>query len=332
MLVPLILNLFACNTGFDAVSIYPIYGFVDGCDAITVSGHGFSDQMEAYIGDNPISDVSYPEPNEELPQASEVGYQFYGRVPPSTDGTGYHDVTVWNGDQSDTISGSGAYYYVACPQDGLLTSYTVASGGDTTSYGYYMAIGVGGGATIEVSGCNLTEGVYAQVVDMSDNPVSEPIALTPTCSTARASFAAPPVPAAGTYFLRLVSADGGTVYSGAGGAYCSSSDTGSSYYYSSYAVTSTDTTTETTTTTATTDTTDTDTTTTTTDTSDSGDTTTTTTTTTTTETGATTATTTTVDTSGSTTWVGPGLDTSVPRDTAYGGSAYGCYPLVYGGV
>lgn len=225
MIVPLFLSLFACNTvGFDAVSINPIYGFVDGCGAATVSGHGFGespDAISATIGDNPITGITFPDANTELPQANELGYMFSGTIPASTDlAVGYQDVTVALGDQTDTITGSGAFYYVACPQNGLLSE---VHGGD----------GIAAGATVSVIGCNLGEDVYVQVVDATNTPVSSPTALTHTCGTGGAEFTAPVVPADGTYFVQLTDATG-NVYSGANGDYCAAAtdaDTSNDYIY-----------------------------------------------------------------------------------------------------
>lgn len=218
MLIPLFLSILGCNTvGFDAVSIFPIYGFVDGCNDITVSGHGFGEKVSATIGDNPITNITQPSEDTETPAANEKGFMFFGIVPPATDGlTGLNDVTVANESdagvlQTDTITGSGAYYYVACPAPGLISSVV---GGD----------GIAAGAEVTILGCNLG-GTYAEIVDSDDVPVSAPIPLTPSdCGSGRSTFAAPSVPSDGTYYLRVTDADG-NVYSGSSASSCENTDT-----------------------------------------------------------------------------------------------------------
>lgn len=251
MLIPLFLSTLGCNTvGFDAVSINPIYGFVDGCNDITVSGHGFGEKVGASIGDNPITNVEQPSEDTETPAATEKGFMFSGWVPPATDGaTGLHDVTVVNESedgtvQTDTITGSGGYYYVACPAPGLISSVGPGTG-------------VSVGAEITVIGCNLG-GLYAEVIDLEDVPVAAPIPLTASeCGSGRSTFSAPSVPADTTYYVRVTDADG-NVYSGATATSCENVDTA--------------------------------------------------------------------------VYIPPGVDSSIYRDTAYVGGAYGCYSLTYGGA
>lgn len=204
----LLLGTSCSNTTFDAVSIRPIYGWVDGCTPVTVTGRGFGDDVEVYIGDQKLSGLTGAA--EEI----DKGFLVNGIVPPSLLGKGYQDVTVRTGGKEDVITGSGAYYYVECPALGYLESYGPAEG-------------VAAGTSISLAGCGLdAAAIKVRLLDSTATPVGSDIAITSSCGTASASFVAPTVPADGEYYLTLVDADGNTL----AGAPCPPPDTGDTAY------------------------------------------------------------------------------------------------------
>jgi hypothetical protein len=185
--------LVSCNKpGFNAVSIRPIDGWVDGCNAIVIGGSGFGDDVTATIGGVAIVGASVPDKN-----SSDYGYEVLGYAPPSTIGKGYQDVVVTSDGKSDTITGSGAYYYKTCPMPGYI---------DSISWTDSLAAS----STITLTGCSLdTTVVKARVIDSTSVQVGSDISLTSSCGTAIATFSAPSVPdPAGTYYLELVDGDG----------------------------------------------------------------------------------------------------------------------------
>jgi len=198
---PLLL-LIGCNTaGFDAVAISPIYGWVDGCSTVTISGHGFSEQATATVGGQSVTGITLPE------RALDKGYLFTATVPAAS-AAGYADVVVTDGDNTATITGSGAYYYVACPAVGYLESYGPSEG-------------VTAGATVTITGCGFdAAAVRGQIVDAAGSPQGGAFALTSACGTASVSFEAPAL-ADGTWYLELVDADGAVL----SGAPCPPEDT-----------------------------------------------------------------------------------------------------------
>lgn len=207
----LLLSLLSCNqSGFDAVAIRPIYGWTDGCTAVTITGRGFGDDVTAKIGDQALTGVTVP-PADDI----DHGYAMTGVMPASNFGKGYADVTVTSGDKSSVITGSGAYYYVDCPQPGYIEALSVTEGLAT-------------GTTVNITGCGLdSAALKVQLFDADGvTAVGSPIALTSVCGTANVSFTAPAVPADGTYYLTLV--DGaGTVLAGAPCPPLDSADTAS---------------------------------------------------------------------------------------------------------
>jgi len=98
----------SCNTaGFAAVSIRPVYGFEDGCNPVTVYGHGFDDGTTVSIGDNPMTNLVQPD------GGFDQGFRIDGNVPAGSAGT-FADVNVTTaaGEKSTIPEG---YYYLACP-------------------------------------------------------------------------------------------------------------------------------------------------------------------------------------------------------------------------
>lgn len=202
--LPAAVLLAGCNNpGFEAVSIRPIYGWVDGCNPVRVSGHGFGDDVKVTIGDRDdaaaqaeLASVTFPE--KEL----DKGYFVEGVMPAAVTGTnGYADVVVTTGGQTSVID--DAYYYVACPGLGYTESASPTEG-------------LVGGETITLSGCGLdAAAVQAWVVDATGAPVvPAALPLTSACGTASATFAAPAL-AKGTYYLLLTDLDGNPLFGGA---------------------------------------------------------------------------------------------------------------------
>lgn len=187
--------LASCNKpGFQAISIRPIDGWVDGCNPILISGSGFGDDVTAMIGDQAVTSITLPP--KETGVDSEYGYQLFGIAPPSTIGKGYQDVTVTSGGKSDTITGSGAYYYKDCPGPGYIE-------------GISQTEGLASGTAITITGCGLdSESLKVRVVDSANVAVGADLSLTKSCGTAVVTFSAPAVPADGTYYLEVVDVDG----------------------------------------------------------------------------------------------------------------------------
>lgn len=190
-LFPLTLLLQACNPtpAFNAVAISPIYGWVDGCNAVTITGAGFGDDVAATVGGKPVTNVQLPE------DATDKGYQFTATMP-AGDAPGYADVVVTSGENTDTISGSGAYYYVACPQAGYIEAIEPTEG-------------LAAGTTLSLTGCGLdAAGLTAQFVAADGTTVGATgVALASTCGTASVTIAAPDL-AAGVWYLQLLDETG----------------------------------------------------------------------------------------------------------------------------
>lgn len=163
-------GLASCNAtaiGFGVVSVTPIYGWEDGCNAVAVRGHGFDDGATAAFGTAPLEDAELPGTD-----ASERGFQLWGTAPAGTDG--YADIVVTNGD-GETSTLAGGYRYLACPRD-FLPEYVTPQSPDGS---------VTAGTVIDVTGCNLGGATKVKVGD------ADPVPLTLGCRTATATFVAP---------------------------------------------------------------------------------------------------------------------------------------------
>lgn len=165
--------------GYEAVDISPGYGYVDGCDSVQVSGHGFGEDpsvISATIGPNPLEDITFPDPAE---NPFDVGFVFFGTIPTATGEAGPVDVTVTRSDTGETSTIENGFYYVACP-----ASPTVEAIAPTT--------GVAAGTTISLAGCDIDTALYNVTLHepLTGAEVAE-ADLTAVCSTAVASFAAP---------------------------------------------------------------------------------------------------------------------------------------------
>jgi hypothetical protein len=188
----LILAFIGCGLQFDAVSISPIYGWVDGCNTVTIAGHGFGDDVTATIGANAVTDIVLP--TNELDR----GFRFDAVVPTGA-APGLYDVTVTTGGVSSVITGSGGYTYVACPARGTIDAVGASS--------------AGAGASVEMTGCSLDVGLKMQFIGADGVAVGDPAPLTSACGTARTTFTVPAVPD-GAYYVTLVDEAGTTVSGG----------------------------------------------------------------------------------------------------------------------
>lgn len=174
------------DAGFGVVSISPIYGWSEGCNRVTISGHGFREGVRAKVGIAELTEIDQPE------RAIDQGYLFTGEVPEGT--PGYADVTVWQGTESDSLQGTARYYFVACP--GMAID-TVEAQCEATA-----------GGSVTLTGCGLDPAaIDVQLVDAAGAPVAAPAALAAECRTGRASFTVPDL-APGTYWIELVGKSG----------------------------------------------------------------------------------------------------------------------------
>jgi hypothetical protein len=180
------LALAGCNTvGFGVISMEPIYGWVDGCTDVKVSGHGFDPDASATLGGVALTDLTQPD------GLLDEGYQLFGRTPPSPTGaTGYADLTVTSGGESGTLA--QAFWYAACPGAGF------ADGADPAE--------VTEGATVTLSGCGLDPATQAVRVG-----TSAALPIEASCGTARATFTAPGLPA-GTWYVGVFDLAGTQIF------------------------------------------------------------------------------------------------------------------------
>jgi hypothetical protein len=187
-----LLTLFACDHGLNAVAISPIYGWVDGCNAVAITGHGFGDDVSATVGGRALEN---PVPAQGL---LTKGFRLDGTIPAATQ-PGLVDVVVTSGGTTDTLTGSGGYTYVACPQRAWVDAVDTPAGvhGDVVTF----------------TGCSLDTALRARLVRADgalatapDGTTPAPTALTSACGTARATFTVPAV-TDGDYFVQLLAED-----------------------------------------------------------------------------------------------------------------------------
>ncbi len=230
--MPLAAALVSCNkVGFDAVSISPIYSYVEGCNAVRVSGHGFAEDISVTVSMPDASGVAVTADLESLVLAKDdpavtdpdlkalnVGFYVLGVMPGAPAGTsGYADINV----TSDGVTASlpQAYYYVACPADALVEGYGPSSG-------------VTAGSDVSLQGCNLDAAtMQVQLLDETGAPVGQQVPLVSDCRTAAVHFAAPAQPD-GTYYVTLVDAKGNVL----AGEPCGLQDS-ATYYCTDYPIT-----------------------------------------------------------------------------------------------
>lgn len=200
MLFALLLG--ACNdAGFALVSISPIYGWSDGCGAITLSGHGFGSAVSASIGGTDVVELTTPE------AADLRGFQVSGTVPAGE--AGYADVSLTSDGVTSTLTGTGGYYYVSCPAPGHVDAVSPADG-------------LVGGELVVVEGCGLDTATMAvNLVDGTGVVQGGDLPLVGLCGTATASFEAPVLPA-GSFHVEVIDLATRAVLSGGP---CTSPDT-----------------------------------------------------------------------------------------------------------
>lgn len=197
-------GLSGCNdAGYEAVSIRPTYGWIDGCTDVKISGHGFGDEISATIGGSDVLDLTRPE-GEGVDGEPEELFFFFARTPAGS-AVGEAPVTVTSDGESSTFpdpalseEARGAFYYVACPGAPLIES--PAPGAPVE--------GVSSGDTVSLAGCGFdADTMEVRVQDptllLGEDPVHAD--LVSDCLTAYTSFAAPDL-ADGSYDVILVEA------------------------------------------------------------------------------------------------------------------------------
>src|SRR5687767_3612894 len=85
------------NLGFDAVSLYPTHGYVDGCTNVRMGGHGFTSDFSATIGGNPVTDITDP-----VDFPLDDGFEKYGVTPAGEQG--FADYKATDSGESVTVT------------------------------------------------------------------------------------------------------------------------------------------------------------------------------------------------------------------------------------
>lgn len=216
LLVPL--GIASCNTvPFDVVSIRPIFGYVDGCASVKISGHGMAESttvdlvmeggtaaLESVVpaaSDPALADDSATAEDEGA-RLREINAGFYvlGATPVSPAGVGYADVVVTSEGASATIE--KGFYYVECP---------------ASAYVEFLGGNVAPGGTVEASGCGLAAGTVQALVTPLDGyglPTAEPavaVPLTAGCKTASATFTMPAFTGAAYVAVEAADAQGNPI-------------------------------------------------------------------------------------------------------------------------
>lgn len=180
----------SCNTaGFDAVSISPIYGWVDGCNTVRISGHGFAEDATASLGDLELAVSARG-------AGLDKGYWLESvlAAAPVT-AKGYADVTVTSEGKGSKIA--DAYYFVECPQAGNLELLEPEVAGV--------------GEQVTLTGCGLDAAALTVRLVPPAGVDLGAASLTSSCGTASAMFVVPELPA-GVYDLQLIDAAGAVVF------------------------------------------------------------------------------------------------------------------------
>jgi len=203
--------------GFDAVSLFPTYGYVDGCTNIRMGGHGFTDNFSATIGGNPVTNITDPDPEVD---PLDQGFEKYGVSPAGEQGFADYKAT----DSGESVTVTNAFYYIACPgapwvdavtaADGTITiagcgldaagttAYLVPKGGDITKKGKPTGDAVGpfdissdcGTALVSFTpGAGAPPGVYEMYlsIDGGDTFIPDPACVEDTADTAVTCASAP---------------------------------------------------------------------------------------------------------------------------------------------
>jgi hypothetical protein len=122
--------------GFDAVSLYPTFGYTDGCTNVRMGGHGFTDDFSATIGGNPVTDIEDPAPGESHWTDLDQGFMKTGVTPAGEQGFADYKAT----DSGESATVTNAFYYLACPGAPYIESVAATDG------------------TITISGCGFDSG------------------------------------------------------------------------------------------------------------------------------------------------------------------------------
>ncbi len=195
--------LAGCNDpGFALVSITPIYGWTDGCNAVTLSGHGFGKNATAKIGGGAVAGITYPESPKNPLTPTNVGYIAYGVAPAGTHG--YADVSLTSDGQTSTIGGTGGYYYVSCPGPGWVDTVTPDAAAEET---------IAAGATITINGCGLDPATQVARIRGEKILAAREVPLTTACERGVVTFTAPDLPP-GLYDVEIADATTGELLSG----------------------------------------------------------------------------------------------------------------------
>lgn len=227
--LPLTAALVSCNkVGFDAVSIRPIYSYVDGCGSVKISGTGFTTATTAVVSmldaaevevTAPITDIIQAVDDPALDAEAEVastdadgvvdqnqkaatlqrfkdlnaGYYILGTMPAAPAASnGYASILVTQGDTTITLE--EAYYYVACPGAPYVESYGPGS--------------AAAGSEVSLGGCGIDPATMSvQLLDSAGAPAGSVATLSSDCGAASAHFTLPTV-ADGEYYITVVDADG----------------------------------------------------------------------------------------------------------------------------
>ncbi len=182
--------LAACGLNpFDVVLVSPIYGYVDGCTEVAVTGRGFSEDVRARLGLQPALGAVLPAPG-----ALERGFRFDILTPPNGN-VGPVDLTVIDGEHIQTLS--EAFHYVPCP-----AAFTVDG---------LSAYDAPANTRVSIYGCSLsTADVVVHLTN--EDPAVPPVDLVPSpvCGTATIDFGVPNLP--GTWTLTLQNRDGDPIW------------------------------------------------------------------------------------------------------------------------
>src|SRR5215203_3222115 len=112
--------------GFDAVSLFPTYGYVDGCTNVRMGGHGFTDNFSATIGGNAVTNITDPDPDVD---PLDQGYEKYGVTPAGAQGFADYKAT----DSGESATVTNAFYYLACPAAPFVETVEAVDGTITIS-------------------------------------------------------------------------------------------------------------------------------------------------------------------------------------------------------
>lgn len=208
LLWSLLAGFAACLIRPTLVSITPDYGYADGCFEVVIQGHDLGTDAKAFIGKDEFLSLAAAEEDPKVPEhAQDVGFKYYGTVPPSPSGeAGWFDVVLQVDGEDLTIS--DGLYYRSCPGSFVVDGITVPE----------TAVA---GDAISIVGCQLDGEVTVRFLDAGGVEAGA-APLVSDCSTAQVHADIPAMPA-GDYTVQLVH-DDGTVY--VGDCFADSGDTG----------------------------------------------------------------------------------------------------------